>query len=419
MAAGVRERLGVDVARRRDGRRRARRRHAPRSPSGSSTSTSPAPDGERGAEFELPGDRDAVRSRAAVAALHLAAARPDTESARRRMTSAGSVGGDERLRLFLALELPPPRSTRSSPGGAAHLRGGRVVAAGAPARHARVPRQPPAGGARRDRRALRDAAAAGRSRSRSSPRAGARRRSVGMLVLDDHGRRATRLAAACHARLEALGVYRPEARPWLPHVTVLRFRERPRLRPAAARDGNIRSVRRGCLPIPTAPDRRAVRGAGTRLADRRRMMSMNREEALDVALGQIERQFGKGSVMRMSDAAAGVGRGGLDGLALARPRARHRRPAARTRRRDLRPRVLGQDDARLPRDRRGAASRRDLRVHRRRARDGPDVRAPDRRQHRRAARLAARHRRAGARDRRAPDPLGRASTSSRSTRSRR
>jgi len=28
---------------------------------------------------------------------------------------------------------------------------------------------------------------------------------------------------------------------------------------------------------------------------------MNREEALDVALGQIERQFGKGSVMRMSD----------------------------------------------------------------------------------------------------------------------
>src|SRR6187549_2555950 len=30
---------------------------------------------------------------------------------------------------------------------------------------------------------------------------------------------------------------------------------------------------------------------------------MNREEALDVALGQIERQFGKGSVMRMSDQA--------------------------------------------------------------------------------------------------------------------
>ena len=31
---------------------------------------------------------------------------------------------------------------------------------------------------------------------------------------------------------------------------------------------------------------------------------MDREQALDVALGQIERQFGKGSVMRMSDQAA-------------------------------------------------------------------------------------------------------------------
>ena len=30
---------------------------------------------------------------------------------------------------------------------------------------------------------------------------------------------------------------------------------------------------------------------------------MNREEALDVALGQIERNFGKGAVMRMSDSA--------------------------------------------------------------------------------------------------------------------
>ena len=30
---------------------------------------------------------------------------------------------------------------------------------------------------------------------------------------------------------------------------------------------------------------------------------MDREQALDTALGQIERQFGKGSVMRMSDQA--------------------------------------------------------------------------------------------------------------------
>ena len=55
-------------------------------------------------------------------------------------------------------------------------------------------------------------------------------RSVGMLVLDDEGGAATRLAEDVHARLERLGVYRREARPWLPHVTVLRFRDRPRLR---------------------------------------------------------------------------------------------------------------------------------------------------------------------------------------------
>jgi 2'-5' RNA ligase len=56
-------------------------------------------------------------------------------------------------------------------------------------------------------------------------------RSVAMLVCDDEGGRATALAADLHERLERLGVYRREARPWLPHVTVLRFRERPRLRP--------------------------------------------------------------------------------------------------------------------------------------------------------------------------------------------
>jgi 2'-5' RNA ligase len=56
-------------------------------------------------------------------------------------------------------------------------------------------------------------------------------RSVGMLVLDDPTGEATRLAERLHARLEELDVYRREARPWLPHVTVLRFRERPRLEP--------------------------------------------------------------------------------------------------------------------------------------------------------------------------------------------
>jgi RNA 2',3'-cyclic 3'-phosphodiesterase len=55
-------------------------------------------------------------------------------------------------------------------------------------------------------------------------------RSVGMLVCADEGRRAGALARDLHGRLVRLGVYEPERREWLPHVTVVRFREPPRLR---------------------------------------------------------------------------------------------------------------------------------------------------------------------------------------------
>jgi 2'-5' RNA ligase len=56
-------------------------------------------------------------------------------------------------------------------------------------------------------------------------------RSVGMLVFDDEGGKAAALAADLHARLERLGVYELERRPWLPHLTVVRFRQRPGLSP--------------------------------------------------------------------------------------------------------------------------------------------------------------------------------------------
>jgi 2'-5' RNA ligase len=56
-------------------------------------------------------------------------------------------------------------------------------------------------------------------------------RSVGMLVFDDENGAAGELAREVHTRLHRLGVYESERRPWLPHLTVLRFRERPRLGP--------------------------------------------------------------------------------------------------------------------------------------------------------------------------------------------
>ena len=52
-----------------------------------------------------------------------------------------------------------------------------------------------------------------------------------MLVLSDGTGNGALLAARLHERLAALGVYKAELRPWLPHVTVVRYRERPRLSP--------------------------------------------------------------------------------------------------------------------------------------------------------------------------------------------
>ena len=147
------------------------------------------------------------------------------------MTSAGSVGGDERLRLFLALELPPATLDDLIAWGSANLSGGRLVAR----EHLHVTLaflgSRPAVEVDAIVRVLRDAVAAGSEPIVLQPKRWRETRSVGMLVLSDQGDAATGLAHRCHAGLEALGVYRPEARRWLPHVTLLRFRERPRLEP--------------------------------------------------------------------------------------------------------------------------------------------------------------------------------------------
>jgi 2'-5' RNA ligase len=60
-----------------------------------------------------------------------------------------------------------------------------------------------------------------------------------MLVFDDRGGAAGDLARDLHGRLQRLGVYEPEARAWLPHLTVVRFRERPRLAPPLPGLGDV------------------------------------------------------------------------------------------------------------------------------------------------------------------------------------
>jgi len=79
--------------------------------------------------------------------------------------------------------------------------------------------------------ALRESAAAAEP-PRLAVRGYRETRSVGMLTCDDADDHAAALATDLQRRLEALGVYERERRRWLPHVTVVRFRERPRLRPA-------------------------------------------------------------------------------------------------------------------------------------------------------------------------------------------
>ena len=145
------------------------------------------------------------------------------------MTSTGSVTGDERLRLFLALQLPDHVVEALVDWQAHHLRG-RIVPPGNLHVTLAFLGSRPARELEPICAVLAESAAAftppllGGGRYRET-------RSVGMLVLDDSTGNGARLAARLHERLAALGVYEPERRPWLPHVTVLRFRERPRLSP--------------------------------------------------------------------------------------------------------------------------------------------------------------------------------------------
>jgi 2'-5' RNA ligase len=144
------------------------------------------------------------------------------------VTSPGTVEGDDRIRLFLALELPGDVVGDLVAWGKAHLTRGRpvesfhVTLAFLGAR--------PRGELERIVDVLRREAAAIEP-FLLEPVRYRETRSVGMLVLADPSGRATSLAERVQLGLERLGVYERERRRWLPHVTVLRFRERPRLDP--------------------------------------------------------------------------------------------------------------------------------------------------------------------------------------------
>jgi 2'-5' RNA ligase len=62
-----------------------------------------------------------------------------------------------------------------------------------------------------------------------------------MIVLSDENDRAATLAERLFDGLERLRVYERERRDWLPHVTVVRFRDRPRLEPSLPTLGRVMS----------------------------------------------------------------------------------------------------------------------------------------------------------------------------------
>jgi RNA 2',3'-cyclic 3'-phosphodiesterase len=162
------------------------------------------------------------------------------------------VARDERIRLFCALQLPPAAVDElvgwqreqlplPSRGGSANDTG-RLVPPGNLHVTLAFLGSRPAGEVPEIARALADAAGeAGPAELR--PLGYRETRSVGMIVYDDPSGAATALAAAVGERLERLGVFRRERRPWLPHVTVVRFRTRAGLAPNVANIRSFRAVR--------------------------------------------------------------------------------------------------------------------------------------------------------------------------------
>jgi 2'-5' RNA ligase len=140
-----------------------------------------------------------------------------------------SVAGRERARLFCALRLPDDILDAIEAWGSEHLAERVVPRSNLHITLAFLGHRPLAEldaiGV-----ATREAASAARP-IRLEPVGYRETRTVGMLVLTDEGGSATTLAEDLHGRLEAAGVYRREARAWLPHLTVVRFGRRPRLDP--------------------------------------------------------------------------------------------------------------------------------------------------------------------------------------------
>lgn len=147
------------------------------------------------------------------------------------MSSPASVTGGEQFRLFCALRLPES-ALDAIVGWQAGFDLGTARAVPRDNLHATLAflGWTPAAGLPGVASALREAAAAA-GKIELRPLRYRETRTVGMLALEDVHATGALLAGDLARRLQRLGVYEPEDRGWLAHVTVVRFRRRLRLQP--------------------------------------------------------------------------------------------------------------------------------------------------------------------------------------------
>ena len=220
---------------------------ARRSRSGSSSSMRRAPARARARTSSSPVTATSIRARARRSRRSTSLRRLRNGVATKLRELPASVDGRERARLFCALRLPEESLDTLSDWQADRIDGAGSTRrrtctsrspSSAPARWRSSSRSPGAARGRRGRAA--DAAPAG-ALPRDPERRDARAERL------EEGRSA--LADDLQGRLERLGVYERERRLWLPHVTVVRFRERRGSGRRCLRSG--RSVRP--MPLPTIP----------------------------------------------------------------------------------------------------------------------------------------------------------------------
>jgi 2'-5' RNA ligase len=170
------------------------------------------------------------------------------------------VAGDARIRLFCALELPPaaaaaladwqrehlPTDAGESRSGKGRAGEGGGAARIVPAENLHITLAFLGGRPAAEVRAIAGIlaeAAREAGPAELQPVAYRETRSVGMIVYADPAGTATALTKTLAGRLERLGVYRAERRPWLPHVTVLRFKRPAGLAPPLTNIRSFRAVR--------------------------------------------------------------------------------------------------------------------------------------------------------------------------------